>query len=99
MEKYEFKLNPAFSLYSGVTVGWQKGSSVVFVTERMLKMEVKTSLKRSFINYVRFVRGRDACPERFYGDVKVLFLYAPRMKLRRHLFRLLRGSKNEEVIA
>lgn len=97
MESYEFKLNPAYSLYSGVAVGWQKGSAVIFVTERVLKKEVKSSLERAFKNYVRFVRGRVGCPECFYGDVKVMFHYAPRMNFRSRLFSFKRGFKNEKI--
>ncbi|MCR4736186.1 MAG: hypothetical protein K5829_14410 [Treponema sp.] len=92
MKSYEFRLVPAFSLYCGVAVGWQKGSAVMFVTERVLKDEVKLLLQEAFVKYVHYVRGCAECPKEFFNEIKVSFLCSPRMTMRRYVFNSLRGK-------
>lgn len=98
MRRFEFKLADAYSLYSGVTIGWQKGSAVMFVSERILKNEVRILLQKAFSRYVYFVRSHDDCAEEFRKEIKVMFLYQPRMNLRRFLFRKKRFAENENAI-
>ncbi len=98
MRKFEFKIAEAYSLYSGVTIGWQKGAAIMFLMERILKDDVKILLQEAFTRYVHFVRGREDCTQEFRGEIKVMFLYAPRINVRKFLFRRKRFTENGNAI-
>ena len=90
MKKYEFKIAPAYSLYRGVSVGWQKGSAVMFLAERKLEEGVENLLKLAFEDYVRFVNNQLDCPKEFRADCRVMFMYVSK-------FRII--SINEDIIS
>ena len=98
MRKFEFKLAEAYSLYSGVSIGWQKGAAIMFLMERILKDDVKILLQEAFTRYVTFVRKCDDCTDDFRKEIKVMFLYAPRINLRNYLFRRKRFTDEENAI-
>ena len=75
MKKYEFKLAAAYSLYAGAFVGWQRGSSVIFVLKQRVCGEMKNLLRKAFEDYVRFVRKQRDCPKVFFEECRVSFVY------------------------
>ncbi len=96
MKKYEFKLPAAYSLYRGVYVLWQRGAVVMFLADETVSKRVRALLRKSFEDYVRFVRSRDDCPADFLDECRVLFMNANRFSRRKFVFGL-RFRKSEDA--
>lgn len=72
MERYEFKLAPAYSLYYGAEIIEQNGSFIKFRTEDA-SGQTKARLRKAFSDYVEFVRCQNDCPDRFLRRTVILF--------------------------
>ncbi len=72
MERYEFKLAPAYSLYYGAEIIEQNGSFIKFRTEDA-SVRTKARLRKAFSDYVEFVRCQNDCPDRFLRRTVILF--------------------------
>lgn len=88
MNKYEFKLTPAYCLYNGTAILDQKGSSIKFLMEKYWDENLKKRLTRAFCNYVNFVISQKDCPEEFRKLPVVEFFEGNRQQLKKCVSKL-----------
>lgn len=88
MNKYEFKLTPAYCLYNGTAIIDQKGSSIKFLMEKYWDESLKKRLTRAFCNYVNFVITQKDCPEEFRTLPAIEFFEGNRQQLKKCVSKL-----------
>lgn len=95
MNKYEFKLTPAYCLYNGTAVMEQQGSSIKFITERPYDSSLRKRLSRAFFNFVNYVISQEDCPEEFRLLPNIEFYEGNRQQIKKWVSRLY-GSETEK---
>lgn len=78
-----FKLTPAYCLYNGVAVFFQKGSAITFLMENPNNEILKERLKNAFNNHLYLVRKQESCPEEYRRLTKIDFQKGNRNQLRK----------------
>lgn len=78
-----FKLTPAYCLYNGVAVFFQKGSAITFLMENPNNEILKERLKNAFNNHLYLVRKQESCPEEYRRLTKIDFQKGDRNQLRK----------------
>ena len=73
MQKYEFKLLPAYSQYSKIQIIEQNGSKITFLIPYYEKRQLKQKLKNAFSDYLNYVRNQTDCPETFKKQASIHF--------------------------
>lgn len=95
MNKYEFKLTPAYCLYNGTAVMEQHGSSIKFLTEKPYDESLKKSLSRAFYKFINFVIAQEDCPEEFRKLPDIQFFEGNRQQLRKWVSKLYANNQLE----
>lgn len=98
MNKYEFKLTPAYCLYNGTAVMEQKGSSIKFLVESTKDINLKQRLEKAFENHVNYVISQDDCPGEFLQEPKVEFFEGNRIQLKKCVSRLYENGKTKDEV-
>lgn len=88
MNKYEFKLTPAFCLYNGIAVMTQNGSCVKFIIEDKKNELLKKRIERAFTNFVSYVLRQSNCPLEYKNKIEIEFVEGDRKELRRFVSKL-----------
>lgn len=83
MNNFMFKLTPAYCLYNGVAVFFQKGSAITFLMENPNNEILKERLKNAFNNHLYLVRKQESCPEEYRRLTKIDFQKGDRNQLRK----------------
>lgn len=83
MNNFMFKLTPAYCLYNGVAVFFQKGSTITFLMENPNNEILKERLKNAFNNHLYLVRKQESCPEEYRRLTKIDFQKGDRNQLRK----------------
>lgn len=83
MNNFMFKLTPAYCLYNGVAVFFQKGSAITFLMENPNNEILKERLKNAFNNHLYLVRKQESCPEEYRRLTKIDFQKGNRNQLRK----------------
>lgn len=78
-----FKLTPAYCLYNGVAVYFQKGSAITFLMENPNNEILKERLKNAFNNHLYLARKQKSCPEEYRRLSKIDFQKGDRNQLRK----------------
>jgi len=84
VDKYEFKLLPAYSKFNKVVIKNQEGATISFMIPYYERQKLKTNLKKAFCNYLDFVRIQEDCPEVFKKKAVVKFIYSSEGELRKY---------------
>lgn len=83
MNNFMFKLTPAYCLYNGVAVYFQKGSAITFLMENPNNEILKERLKNAFNNHLYLARKQKSCPEEYRRLSKIDFQKGDRNQLRK----------------
>lgn len=78
-----FKLTPAYCLYNGVAVYFQKGSAITFLMENPNNEILKERLKNAFNNHLYLARKQKSCPEEYRRLSKIDFQKGDKNQLRK----------------
>lgn len=82
MEKYRFKLTPAFCLYNGVAVIEQKGSQIKFIMENIDDDYLRHRLEKSFKNFLENLACQEDCPKKYKRIPRVIFEWGTRSQVK-----------------
>ena len=63
MNKYDFRLTPAYCLFNGAGVKNQNGNEITFLLENTNNEELKTKLKKAFVSHLDYLRTKENCLE------------------------------------
>lgn len=88
MDKYEFKLTPAFCLYNGIAVMNQNGASIKFIIEDRKNELLKRRIEKAFANFVLYVTRQNNCPSEYRNEINIEFVEGDRKELRRFVSKL-----------
>ena len=98
MEKYTFKLTPAYCLYNGVAVIEQQGTKIRFLIEDIENQVLRERLKNAFLQFLDYCTGQKDCPEIFRRLPQIDFEKGDRKSLRKIVSGLYQaqGAQTEE---
>lgn len=99
MNKYDFRLTPAYCLYNGVGIKSQSGKEIVFLAENLKNENLRNSLTKAFLNHLEYVRKQKDCPDVYIGEELIYFEKADRSDLRNYVSSLYEQSYNLPVLA
>lgn len=74
MQKYEFKLAPAYCRKNGIAILEQNGASIKFLVQNMDDELLKRKLRSAFCEYLRYVKNQDDCTVNFLKIPHVEFI-------------------------
>lgn len=82
MEKYDFKLTPAYCLWNGVAIQKQYGCTIRFVLTNPKNTHFCERLKTSFIKHITYVISQKDSPEYFRRIPSVEFVQGTKKEIR-----------------
>ena len=85
MNKYDFRLTPAYCLFNGAGVKNQNGNEITFLLENTNNEELKTKLKKAFVSHLDYLRTKENCPEIYKKSEIINFELGSRNDLRRYV--------------
>ena len=93
MDRFNFKLTPAYCLYNGAAVLEQDGVNIKFLVENLSDTILQERLKRAFQNHIESVLRFKDCPEVFRNLPHVEFISGTRVQLRKCISQLYRAEE------
>ena len=85
MNKYDFRLTPAYCLFNGAGVKNQNGNEITFLLENTNNEELKTKLKKAFVSHLDYLRTKENCPEIYKKSEIINFELGSRNDLRKYV--------------
>lgn len=82
MNKYDFTLSPAYSIWNGVAISEQNGCTISFMTADLKNKILCERLKNAFFKHVSYVLTQKDCPASFRRIPKVEFIEGSREEIR-----------------
>ncbi|MCR4580372.1 MAG: Flp pilus assembly complex ATPase component TadA [Treponema sp.] len=73
MDKYEFKLAPAYCLFNGTAVKEQDCAEICFWVENINDLILQGRLRRAFQRHIEYVLSMEDCPDAYRNLPKVSF--------------------------
>lgn len=97
MNRFEFKLTPAYCLFNGAAVLEQNGAEITFLVENDKDNLLQERLIKGFDNFVDNIRKETDCPETFRRMTKVNFIKGNRIELRKCISELYEKGDEENI--
>lgn len=82
MEKYDFKLTPAYCIWNGVAIKEQNGCTIKFVVTNPQNTYFCERVKNSFIKHITYVISQKDSPERYRRIPSVEFIQGTQNDIR-----------------
>lgn len=85
MNKYDFKLTPAYCLFNGVAVKEQNGTFIKFLLENPEDEILKQRLRRAFTDHIENLRKVKGRSKAFDGELVTEFNKGSRNQVRNYV--------------